>query len=91
MRFTTTLRAARDGVFGIFIGSALVLTAALAAQDMMMMDADGDGLISYAEAVTANPDLSEAKFQALDTDANGGLDAAEMTLAREAGMMISGG
>lgn len=91
MRLPTLPRATRDGVFGIFLGGTLVLTAALAAEDMMMMDTDGDGLVSYAEAVTTYPDLTEAEFQALDADANGGLDADEIAVAREAGMMMSDG
>jgi len=90
MRLFTFLRAARDGGIGLLIGAGLVLTAALAAEDMMM-DADGDGLISYAEAVAAYPELSEAEFQALDTDANGGLDMDELVAAREAGQMMPEG
>jgi len=90
MRLLTLLRTARDGALGLVIGAALVLTAALAAQDLML-DADGDGLISYTEAVTAYPELSEAEFRALDTDANGGLDMDEIAAAREAGQMMPKG
>jgi hypothetical protein len=86
MRFTTFLRATRDGGFGIFIGAALVLTAALAGPEMMM-DGDGDGLVSYDEAIVAYPALSEAEFLALDGDGNGGLDADEIAAARAAGLM----
>jgi hypothetical protein len=88
MRMTTFLGATRDGVFGALIGGALVLTAALAAEDTMMMtDADGDGLISYDEATIAYPTLSEVEFQALDDDGDGGLDTAEIAAAREAELM----
>ena len=86
MRFFTIPRLVRDGVAGLAIAGVITLTAALAAEDPMM-DADGDGLVSYTEAVAVYPVLSETKFQALDADGNGGLDAPEIAAARQAGVM----
>jgi hypothetical protein len=53
------------------------------------LDADGDGLISYSELLVLMPDLTDAEFAALDGNADGGLDAAEMEAAQQAGLVPS--
>ncbi|MEE9427361.1 MAG: hypothetical protein V3V25_04355 [Paracoccaceae bacterium] len=70
------------------LATVLVLglsTTALFAQTIV--DADGDGLLSYAEMLTALPDLTEETFVAMDTNEDGLIDADELTAAREAGLV----
>jgi len=60
-------------------------TTALFAQGTM--DADGDGMLSYAELLIALPDLTEETFAAMDTNEDGQIDADELATAREAGLV----
>lgn len=54
------------------------------------LDTDGDGLVSYTEALVAMPEMTEAEFQALDANGDGVLDAAEIAAAQEAGLIPAG-
>lgn len=56
----------------------------------LVLDADGDGLVSYNEALAALPDLTEAEFAALDADGDGMLDVDEIAAAEEAGLIPAG-
>lgn len=58
--------------FGTF-----ALSSALAETTFQDVDADGDGGVTYAEAVNAGLPWSEEQFQAADSDANGSLDEQE--------------
>lgn len=51
------------------------------------MDADGDGVVTLEEAQAAHPDLTEAQFAAMDANGDGGLDADELSAARDAGQL----
>lgn len=57
----------------------------LSAQEAM--DADGDGLLSYAEMLVAIPDLTEDTFVTMDVNEDGAIDAEELAAGREAGLI----
>lgn len=86
MHFTHFTRSAGQILAGLALGGALVVTAALAAEHAML-DTDGDGLVSYDELVAMYPEFTESDFEALDVDANGGLDEEEIAVAQEAGLI----
>lgn len=54
------------------------------------LDTDGDGMVSYTELLMAVPEMTEEEFQALDANADGMLDADELTAAEEAGLITTG-
>ncbi len=54
------------------------------------LDTDGDGFVSYTEALVAMPEMTEAEFQALDTNGDGALDADEIAAAQDAGLIPAG-
>ncbi|MDG3042807.1 hypothetical protein [Roseicyclus marinus] len=56
----------------------------------LVLDADGDGMVSYDEAQTALPDLTEAEFAALDANGDGMLNAEEIAAAADAGLIPAG-
>ncbi len=60
-------------------------TTVLLAQENM--DTDGDGLLSYDELLVALPELTEEVFAAMDTNEDGMVDANELAIAREAGLV----
>ena len=70
-----------------------ILTAFIAASSAyaqtMVEDSDGDGLYSMDEMKAAYPELSEEIFLAVDTNADGMVDADELTAAQEAGVLAS--
>lgn len=59
-------------------GSVLAATAA---------DSNGDGLLTIDEIQAVMPDVSADTFNAMDLNADGALDAAEVEAAQEAGLM----
>jgi hypothetical protein len=74
----------------ILIQTAAVLALTVTATAMSAqseIDADGDGLLSYNELLAAYPDMTEAAFMAIDTNADGAVDADELKLAQEAGLL----
>ena len=66
----------------IFLAPSLAL-AMTAAE----VDANGDGLLSVAEVQAVFPDVTAEQFSAMDLNADGGLDDAEVEAAQEAGLM----
>ena len=72
-----------------FVATTTVLTllAAPAFAIVTEIDTDGDGAYSLAEVQTAMPDMTFDAFNALDTNADGLLDAEEVAAAIEAGLM----
>lgn len=54
------------------------------------LDTDGDGVVSYTEALVAMPEMTEAEFQALDANGDGTLDLDEIASAQEAGLIPAG-
>ena len=70
----------------VALGAALSLVAtALVAQSMM--DADGDGLVSFEELTDVLPDIDVETFNAIDTYGDGMADPSELAAARDAGLL----
>lgn len=57
---------------------------AQAATDLVSVDTDVNGAVSFEEAQAAWPDLTAEAFAAADTDANGELSAEEYALLTSA-------
>ncbi len=51
------------------------------------IDINGDGMYSYPELQAVMPEMSEDDFSVLDTSGDGLLDADEIAVATEAGML----
>jgi len=51
------------------------------------VDANGDGVLSVVEVQNVYPDVTADQFTAMDLNADGALDEAEVTAAQEAGLM----
>ncbi len=64
-------------VTALAAGSALAATA----------DTNGDGLLTIDEIQAVMPDVSAEIFSAMDLNADGALDAAEIEAAQEAGLL----
>jgi hypothetical protein len=87
------LRTARPLFPRALAHAALILGLVGAGHAMgqgLVLDADGDGLVSYPEAQAALPDLTEAEFAALDSNGDGMLDTDEIAAAQEAGLIPTG-
>lgn len=63
---------------------------ALAQSALADMDADGNGTLSITELQTVYTTLDEAGFTAVDTNADGAVDEAELTAAQTAGTLVAG-
>ena len=63
---------------GLSTAGVLAQDAAPAAPDFATIDADKSGDVSFAEAQTAWPDLTEDAFKAADTDTSGALSQTEL-------------
>lgn len=73
------------GAFALLVGGA-----SLAMGQAESIDADGDGMVSFAELLVLLPAMTEAEFQALDADADGLLNLDEVSAAEEAGLIPAG-
>ena len=51
------------------------------------LDANGDGLLSVTEVQAVYPDVTAEQYSAMDLNADGALDDAEVQSAQEAGVM----
>lgn len=51
------------------------------------LDANGDGLLSVSEVQAVYPDVTVEQYSAMDLNADGALDDAEISAAQEAGVM----
>ncbi len=74
----------------LYMPLATVLALGLSASTLMAqeaMDADGDGLLSYAEMLVAIPDLTEDTFVTMDVNEDGAIDAEELAAGRAAGLI----
>ena len=54
---------------------------------MADVDADGDGVASFTEMLAVYPTLTEDGFGAIDANADGVIDEAEMAAAQEGGLI----
>lgn len=69
---------------------ALTTTFALSGAGFAAMsdvDTDGDGVASFTELLAVYPTLTEDGFSAIDANADGVIDEAEMTAAQDAGLI----
>ncbi len=69
----------------------VIALSATALSAQSEMDADGDGLLSYNELLAAYPEMTEENFTAIDTNSDGAVDADEMKVAEEAGLLPTDG
>lgn len=67
--------------------SALCVPAFAMGAGAAEVDANGDGILSAAEVQAVYPDVTPEQFSAMDLNADGALDEAEVVAAQEAGMM----
>lgn len=67
--------------------SVLAFALAGAASAATDADANGDGVLTIEEVQAVMPDVSAETFNAMDTNADGTLDAAEVEAAQSAGLM----
>lgn len=63
---------------------AALATGAAAMDDL---DANGDGMITMEEAQAANPEMTPDQFSEMDANGDGAIDEAELSDARDAGLM----
>ena len=75
-------------LFNIATLAALVAASAAVAQTMVE-DTDGDGVYSMEELMVVYPDLTEDGFAAVDTNADGAVDAEELAAAQETGLLTN--
>ncbi|MDQ2092725.1 hypothetical protein [Rhodalgimonas zhirmunskyi] len=68
------------------LAATLLGTAAMAATEV---DANGDGMVTIEEVQATYPEVSADDFSAMDTNADGALDDAEMQAAEAAGLLKS--
>ncbi len=64
---------------------ALVGAQAMAQEALPVQDADGNGIFSLEEMQVAVPDMTAEAYAAVDTNADGGVDAIELAAAITAG------
>jgi hypothetical protein len=67
--------------------TALCLPAYAMGAGAADLDSNGDGLLSVTEVQAVYPDVTAEQYSAMDLNADGALDDAEVTAAQEAGMM----
>ena len=70
---------------------AVLAASALAVSASTEFDTDGDGLYSLPELQAAYPDLTAEMYAALDANADGMVDEAELTAAQESGVLPAAG
>ncbi|MEM9392624.1 MAG: EF-hand domain-containing protein [Pseudomonadota bacterium] len=70
--------------------AATLATAAFAMGNKAELDADGDGMLSFAELLVGYPALTEETYGTMDSNADGAIDAEELAAAEEAGLIVSG-
>lgn len=70
--------------------ATLAAGAALAQATMTDLDADKSGGLSLTELQAVYTKLDDAGFKAIDTNADGAIDDAEMKAAVDAGTLVAG-
>lgn len=73
--------------FAMILAPVALATAATAADMPAVEDADASGNWSMAELQTVWTDLTEDGFKAIDTNADGAVDAAELKTAWDNGVL----
>ena len=59
-------------------------------QGLQDVDANGDGVLTIDEVQASFPEVTSDGFSAMDVNADGALDEAEVAAAQEAGVMPQG-
>ncbi len=67
--------------------AALTLVATSVLAQSEPMDTDANGTFSLEELMAAYPELSQDTFEAMDTNADGAVDAGELIVAQEGGLV----
>ncbi|PKP73204.1 MAG: calcium-binding protein [Alphaproteobacteria bacterium HGW-Alphaproteobacteria-6] len=75
----------------ITLALSLIPAGTLLAATMGELDADADGALTLAELQAGYPTLTEDGFIALDSNADGLVDEAELTAATGAGILSTDG
>jgi hypothetical protein len=73
--------------YASFFAVMLTGTAFAMSDNAAAIDVDGNGVLTIDEVQAVYPDVSQDTFSAMDTNADGALDEAEVTAAEEAGVM----
>jgi hypothetical protein len=68
--------------------AATLATATFAMGNKAELDADGDGMLSFAELLVGYPALTEETYGTMDANADGAIDADELAAAEEAGLIV---
>lgn len=72
-------------IAGLALALSMPLTAYAALMDTL--DSNGDGAVTMEEFQSAMPDAEAGTFSAVDTNADGVLDEAEINAAKEVGTL----
>ena len=68
---------------------ALAALGSVAHAQTVVTDADGNGTYSIEEMTAAYPDMTPELFAEIDANADGAVDADELTAAQEAGKIAA--
>lgn len=71
----------------LITSSAIFALSGAAFAAMVDVDSDGDGVASFTELLAVYPTLTEDGFSAIDANADGVVDEAEMAAAQEGGLI----
>ncbi|MCV2880888.1 EF-hand domain-containing protein [Actibacterium sp. XHP0104] len=75
-------------MIAMFAAALTVAGAATASEEgVVQIDSDADGVFSIEELTVAYPELSAETFAALDANADGSVDEAELAAGQEAGLL----
>ncbi|MEC7762780.1 MAG: hypothetical protein VX874_12820 [Pseudomonadota bacterium] len=77
-------------IANLAIAATLTIGSVAIAQDVQMIDTDGDGLITVEELMAAFDNVNEDIFTASDTNQDGVLDMEELASAQEDGLIPTG-
>lgn len=75
----------------ITLALGLMPASGVLAATLSELDADANGALSLTELQAGYPTLTEAGFAALDSNADGAVDEAELTAATAAGTLTTDG
>lgn len=73
--------------YATLVAFGLAGAAVAMSDNAAAIDVDGNGVLTIDEVQAVYPDVSTDTFSAMDTNADGALDEAEVTAAEEAGIM----
>lgn len=71
----------------IFLSTLIAAGLSTAAFAATEADANGDGMLTLDEVQAVFPEITTESFSAMDANADGALDGAEVAAAQDAGML----